>query len=144
MFNVDAFTQTSVTESFSTATDPVPVGEYTGMLEKIDKPRVQGEYIVWDLTWTVDDAALAAQLGRKKVTVRQSVFLDVTEAGNLDTSKGKNVQLGRLREALGQNAPGQAWAPSMMQGKAAKIKVTHRTDADGNVRDQVSAVAALS
>jgi hypothetical protein len=44
-----------------------------------------------------------------------TVWLDVDDNGNLDTSEGRNVGLGRLRKALGQNEG--AWNPPMMKGK---------------------------
>ena len=57
------------------------------------------------------------------------------EAGNgLDMGKGKNVALGRLREATDLNVPGQPFAMAMFPGRLAKIKVTQRP---GNEPDQV-------
>lgn len=42
--------------------------------------------------------------------LRQSIFLDVTPQGGLDMSPYKNGALGRFRDALGLNAPGQRWS----------------------------------
>jgi len=37
-------------------------------------------------------------------SIRHQVFLDIDENGRLATGKGKNINLGRLREALGCNS----------------------------------------
>jgi hypothetical protein len=57
-------------------------------------------------------------------------MLDINDAGNLDMSKGRNVQLGRLREALGLNTPGQAFSFQMIPGRAAKILVKQRVEGE--------------
>ena len=68
--------------------------------------------------------------------VKLSLFCDVNvdEAGNvvsLAYGPGKNVGLGRLREALGQNSPTKKWSWKHLEGVAAKIKVEQRITADG-------------
>jgi len=145
MFDPDSFLQSTQTEAFDTKYTPIPNGEYIAVLDRIDKPRTAKDSVVWDLHWLIDDSNLKAQMGREKITARQSLFLDVTPEGRLDVSKGKNVQLGKLRDALGQNVPGQAWSPSMMQGKAAKIRITQkvRSDGSGDIDSNVTGVAAL-
>jgi len=40
--------------------------------------------------------------------------------------KGKNIGLGRIREALGMNKPGEPFAFSMIAGRMAKVIVSHR------------------
>ena len=53
------------------------------------------------------------------------MFLDMDENGDLELGKGKNVDLGRLREALGQNTGGN-WSPSQLVGSSATIHVSNR------------------
>ena len=66
------------------------------------------------------------QLKRDKVLVQQTFWLDV-DGDSIDLSEGKNVSLGRLRKALGQNEG--AWNPLMMKGKGpVMIKVGQRSD----------------
>lgn len=76
-------------------------------------------------------------------SVRQTLWLDTTESGGLDFGKGKNVGLGRLREALGQNAPGKPWAPGMLVGGVAKVKVSHSIDKRDNVTINADVKAVL-
>jgi hypothetical protein len=96
-----------------------------------------------DVTWSIDDAAVKEQLGRQEVTVKQGIMLDVTETGGLDMGKGKNVSLGRLREATNLNQPGQPFGFRMLEGRPAKVKVEHRIDGD-NIYAEVKQVAKLA
>ncbi len=79
-------------------------------------------------------------LGRDNVTVRQSIMLDTDESGRLDIGRGKNVSLGRLREAVNKNNPGDAFSFSMLPGLSARVSVSHR-EYNGDVFAGVSAVA---
>ena len=70
-----------------------------------------------------------------KSAAHAKALFDLNEAGNgLDMGKGKNVALGRLREATDLNVPGQPFAMAMFPGRLAKIKVTQRP---GTEPDQV-------
>ena len=142
-FDADAFMSTSFSEATATTVMPVPPGDYVALIEDV-KARQAKDSTVLDVVWNIDDPAVKEKLGRTKVTVRQSVFLDFNESGGLAFGEGKNVQLGRLRKAVNQNTAGQPWQPMMLKGQGAKIKVTHRIDKDtGITYDQVSAVAPL-
>ena len=149
MFNPEQFLDMQVTESNDTKTIPVPVGEYTAVAEEVKCRQWQSKQdpsksgLTLDITWSVDDAAVKELLGRDKVTVRQGIMLDITDSGGLDMGKGRNVGLGRLREATGLNVPGQPFAFPMLEGQVAKIKVTHRLH-EGNTYDEVKQVARLS
>jgi hypothetical protein len=60
-------------------------------------------------------------------------------------SKGKNVSLGKLREAVGQNKPGKPWSPAHLNGAQLDVLVTHRADKDtGDIYAEVKRVAAPS
>lgn len=128
-FNPDLFMQTEVADANSTRRVPVPEGEYAGVIKSIN-PRVVGERgaPVLDIEFSIDDETVKERTGLVEPTVRYSIWLDVTESGGLDCSEGKNIGLGRLREALGQNQRGKPWAPTMLIGQVAKIKVTHSPD----------------
>lgn len=135
-FNVESFLNATATEEAnSTKLEPVPEGEYLAIITKVnarqwqakDDPSKSG--VTLDVTWEIDDGELKARLGREKITVRQGVMLDISElTGALDTSKGKNVGLGRLREAVGLNEPGRPFAFVMLQGKVGRVVVSHRAD----------------
>lgn len=149
MFSPEQFLDMQVTESNDTKTVPVPVGEYTAVAEvvkcrtwqKKDDPSVSG--LTLDIRWVVDDEAVKTLLGRDKITVNQGIMLDLTEAGGLDMGKGRNVGLGRLREAIGLNTPGQPFSFTMITGRIAKVSVSHRIDGE-NIFAEVKGVAKLA
>lgn len=130
-----------------TTFSPVPEGEYTASVEKVTS-RVVGQdkdKPLFDILWKLHDIsdAIKAEVGQDEPTVRQSVFLDMDDNGRLAMGKNKNVQLGRIRDALGQNTPAR-WNPNMMLGMRAKVRVAHRADPQtGAVYGEVKAVAAL-
>lgn len=124
-FNPDSFMNTSTSEANDTNRIPVPEGDWTGVIKEV-KPRAAKESAILDVIWGIDDEEVARVTGMKSPQIRQSIFLDITEAGGLDCGKGKNVQLGKLREAVGQNQKGRQWSPGMLVGAVAKVKVTHK------------------
>lgn len=143
-FNPDQFLNTETSESTSTTYTPIPENEYTACVKEI-KPRstTSGKAIL-DVVWSIDDqdGSIEAATGLKQSTVRQSIFLDITESGGLDIGKGKNVQLGKVREALSQNTPGKVWRPGDLIGGVAKVQVKHRMDGDATYVD-VKAVTKI-
>lgn len=130
MFDEDAFMSSTSEGEMSTEFTPVPVGEYSAVVKKVGTRSGEGEgekgsWAMLDVTWAIDDAGVTEITGMDNPSVRQSIFLDITESGGLDYGKGKNIGLGRLREALGQNT-GAAWSPSMLEGNVATVLVDHR------------------
>ena len=148
MFNPEQFLDMQVTDSNDTKAIPVPVGEYTAVVEEVKCRQWQSKQdpsksgLTLDITWSVDDAAVKELLGRDKVTVRQGIMLDITDSGGLDMGKGRNIGLGRLREALGLNTPGQPFSFSMIAGRVAKVNVSHRIDGE-NIYAEVKGVARI-
>ena len=146
MFNPDQFLDMTINEVNSTQTVPVPVGEYTALVSDVKCRQWQSKAdpsksgLTLDVTWEIDDAAVKQLLGRDKVTVKQGIMLDLTESGGMDMGKGRNVGLGRLREALDLNRPGVAFSFSMLPGRLAKVSVSHRIDGE-NIYAEVKSVA---
>lgn len=130
-FDPQAFLDSSVTEANDTKVIPVPIGEYLGVIDKL-APRQwtskdgSQSGLALDITWIVEDEDVKQFLGRDTVNVKQGLMLDVLPSGQLDMSKGKNIGLGRLREAVGLNTPGQAFSFQQLPGQMAKISVKHR------------------
>ena len=142
-FDPNAFLNTEVSEANATAYVPVPEGEFNASI-KLIKPRVLTDgRAVLDLTWIVDDEEVKQETGMAEPAVRQTLWLDITESGGLDFGKGKNVALGRLREALDQNQSGKPWAPGMLVGGVAKIKVTHSIDKRDNETIQANVASTV-
>ncbi len=148
-FDPSLFLDSQVTESNSTSTIPVPVGEYLAVVEKVDArqwtkkddPTVSG--IALDIVYSISDQNVLDLLGRDKVTVKQGIILDMTDAASIDFGKGKNVSLGRLREAVDLNVPGQPFAFSMLIGRMAKVNVVHEMY-QGEPKAKVQGVAKAS
>lgn len=143
-FNADLFMQTETSDANATAIVPCPVGDYPAVVEAVRPRALDDGRVVMDVVWNIDDANVKAACKRDKVTVRQSVWLDM-QNGVILGGEGVNVGLGRLRAALNQNKAGEAWSPAKLVGGTARVRVTHRADKDtGQIYDQVSAVTPLS
>lgn len=147
-FDPTNFLDQTINDANSTQTIPVPEGEYTAI--------VDGEPVVrqWtskdgtktglavDLNWLVDDAGVKQAVGRDRIIVRQGIMLDLNDSGGIDTGKGRNANLGRLRDAVGLNEPGKPFNFRMLQGKLAKVSIKHRV-ADDVIYAEVKGVARL-
>lgn len=134
MFDVNQFTDMQINEANDTVLRPVPEGEYIAIIASYEVRPWTGKEdptksgVALDIQWEIDDAALQADLGRKP-KVKHGVMLDLSEDGQgLDMGKGRNVGLGRLRQALGLNVPGKPFSFSQLPGQAARIAVKHRQD----------------
>ena len=140
MFNPDVFLNTTVVESNATELLVVSEGEYTAIsggvtadnfrsfdIKKGDRAGQKGYSL--DIEWNIEDTggAIKATIGREP-KVRQSIMLEISSDGTLVFGKGRNVSLGRVREALNQNQTGKPWSFSMLGGQIAKVKVKHRLD----------------
>lgn len=146
-FNPETFMNSSISEANDTQYVLVPEGEFQATIDRIDA-KIVGQEIprpILSISWKITDPVVQEATGRAENFVRQTLWLDVNEAGGLDFGKGKNVQLGKLREALGQNRPGQAWSPSMPVGNVARVKVKHSIDKrDGvTINAEVTGVTKL-
>lgn len=130
-FDPNTFLNTTYDEANDTKVIPVPAGEYQAIAEKVDiktwsSKDGSSSGLKLEIVWDILDDNVKALLGRDTVKVTQQQMLDLTDTGALDLSKGKNVGLGRIREALGMNTPGQAFSFGMIQGQLAKVIVSHR------------------
>jgi hypothetical protein len=130
-FDPSTFLNTQYDEALDTSRTPCPVGEYLAIADKVDvRPWAakdgSSSGLKAVILWDVQDDNVKQLLGYDKVVVPQEQMLDLTETGGLDMGKGKNVGLGRIREALDLNTPGQPFAFSMIQGRMAKVMVSHR------------------
>lgn len=129
-FDPKSFLQMQMDQANSTVRIPVPAGEHLAVISAVDCSKWTSKDgsksgLRLDLKFSIDDANVKALLGRDKVELQQGVMLDLTEAGSLDFSKGRNVQLGRLRDAAGLNEAGKPFSFPMLDGKVVKIVVGH-------------------
>lgn len=131
-FDPATFLNTTIEEANDTKVIPVPAGEYLALAEKVDikswsSRDGSSSGLKLEIVWDIMDDNVKALLGRDSVKCIQQQMLDLTDTGNLDLGKGKNVGLGRIREALDLNTPGQPFAFPMIQGRMARVAVSHRT-----------------
>ena len=139
-FNPDQFLQASYTEQTDTHALVCPEGDWRGQVSKLavrtNKGKDGTDFTSLDVIWEViDDEArrLAGAEGTTKLFCRQGSIIDLIDAGGskvFDFGKGKNVMIGRLREAFHQNQSGKPWAPNMLVGQIGVIKVKHRANPD--------------
>ena len=135
-FDPNAFLDQTVDGALDTKVTPCPEGEFIAVIDSVT-PRPWNSKdgtkagVALDVFWAIDDQGVKEQLGREKILVKQGIMLDLDATGQrLDVSKGKNINLGRLREAVGMNTPGQPFSFNMLPGRAARVKVSHRTDGE--------------
>lgn len=138
--NPDTFSNLVITEAMDTTAPQVPAGDRP-MYIKSQKLRQQGEYWLMDLMCVATDQESIEVTGKDEPIVRGSVFIDFTPEGALDFGKGKNVQLGRLREAVNQNQKGKPWSPGMLVGTSFTGNVQHRIDKNGNPQADIKGYA---
>ena len=142
-FDADELLNMQAEGSMETRYTPCPEGEWPAYVSKLEGrsgESEKGPWTVLDVTWTVTAPEVIQELGVDEPKVRQSIFLEFNEAGQLAMGKGKNVRLGRLREAVGQNGAGP-WAPGNLEGASAIVRVGHR-EYQGDTYAEVTAVSA--
>lgn len=135
MFNPDELLTSVFEGANSTSSNPVPEGTYPATCSKVEirswqsrqDPSKYGFILstMWDINEDVSEST-----GRDRNSVRYEVFLDTTPEGKLDMRKGKNIRLGKLREAVGLNQAGQSFSFTMLEGQQAQIEVRHRVNGD--------------
>lgn len=146
-FDAETFLNTQVDGEMDTQFTPIPEGDYMATIDKISFRKIinknNEEQVIMDLNWEILDDAVKTATELEKPTVRQSLFLDLTPEGGIDRGKNKNVQLGKVREAVGQNKAGKTWGPAQLQGAVATIKTSQRVDGE-NIYSDVKKVAKPS
>jgi hypothetical protein len=142
MFDPDKFMDQTTSEVGSTKYELIPTGEYPALVDDIKFRSVttkNGESVAVDIQWILNAPEVAAKMGREKLSVKQGFFIDTDANGGFDMSKGKNVRLNQVREAVGQN-DGKPWKPSMLKGQMALVKVVPTKDGNYNEVTQVGKI----
>lgn len=119
MFDADSLLQTQVEGSLDTSRKPIREMEEAQMVIKSVGLKLTGknsEYTVLDLVFIVDEQDARDDTGMTEPQIKHGVFLDIDDSGMIDMAEGKNIDLGRLRAACGQN-DGGAWSPMDLEGQ---------------------------
>lgn len=133
-FNVAEFMNETYDGVLDTRIDPIPEGEHMAQIGTGDKDvdlafgiakSTQKPWMRLDMMLDYTDPNLATLLKREKVRGRYSIMLDLNEAGKLDWRPQRNVHLGKLRDAVGQNRPGP-WSFGQLRGQPIKVKVKQK------------------
>lgn len=148
-FDPETFMRSAqVDGELSTQTTPIPEGTYRGQIESV-KPEVietkAGKRVILRVNWELLDDSLKSMLERERVFIRQDIWLDLDSNGKIDQGKGKNVDLGRLRDALGRNSQAGNPFEGLVQSLAV-VKTSVRSDANDPSKKyaDVSRVSALT
>lgn len=149
-FNPELFLNTTVDAVLSTEYVNLPVGDYVGVIGPIGPDNFKSFDIKrgenagkkayrLDLEILIDDpeGKLREELGGRPPKVFDGIMLDLKADGSLEFGKGRNVQLGKLRDALGQNKAGP-WSFGMMASQPVKVSIVHDTY-DGKTSAKVKA-----
>lgn len=147
MFDVDSLLTAEVSGEMSTVTPTLEPGDYEAYIAGVDVKSFQiregdnaGEtrYIL-KVKWQVMDQPEWEEKYGYKPTVIQDIWLDFNENG-LDRAEGKNTKLGKVRQAVGQNVPGEPWAPGNLVGGSAMVNVGRRLAPNGEVYSEIKGV----
>lgn len=139
----------------------VPEGEYQAMLGDFTSEAIsqfeftykrgpnagqQGVMTKVTLPFVITDARLVAELGRDTATVNKEIILDYKD-GKLDFGPNRNVDLNRVRDAVGQNKPGPFSLGNLRNTGPVMVKVVHKEIKGKSgtfVRAEVDRVVKLS
>jgi hypothetical protein len=125
-FDPDTFLGQETDQIMDTHFKPVPEGEYTAMIDTVVAKEVNDSPVL-DITYVILDEAVKVEMNSERVSVRQSIFVEMEDDGRIALGDNKNVKLGKLREALGQNSG--IWSPRKLAGAGpVKIKTVNKPD----------------
>lgn len=161
-FDPDDFLQQTVDKPLEVEFTLVPPGEYMATIDDFDKdameqvdftykkgPRAGTAGTMYKLTlpFVIDDESVKKEMGRDKVTVSKQLILDLDENNKLAEGRNKNVELGRIRDAVGQN-DGSPWTIAHLRGAGpVVVRVSHvefeRRDGSHGKRTEIDRVAKV-
>jgi hypothetical protein len=161
-FDPDLFLQQTVDKPLETEFTLVPTGEYLAAIDDFDKDAMEqidftykkgdragqpGTMYKLTLPFVINDDKVKQELDRDKVTISKQLILDLDDNGKLSEGKNKNVELGRIRDAVGQN-DGSPWSIAQLRGAGPlMVRVTHvefeRRDGSRGKRAEIDRVAKV-
>jgi len=152
-FDLEAFASQQV-EPLATQFETIPEGEFPFIIDgdpkNLDVKEMKGEskrtgnpyhFFQLELICVCQDDAVKQKLGREKVTCRLRINLDLDASGRIESGSGKNIGLGQLRDALGQNSPG--WTPRQLLGAGPFIGKVKHTKTDKGTYADIDRVAPV-
>lgn len=163
-FDPDLFMQQTIDQPMETERTLVPAGEYQMNIDDFDSKVFQtfdfeykqgpnagqpGSFTKFNCPCVINDDKVKALFKRDKVLAFKPITLDFNPDGSLAFGVNQNVELGQLRQAVGQNAPGTPWLPAHLRGAGPFMgRVEHKdvTRKDGSkvTVAEVTRVARIS
>ncbi len=146
-FDPDSFMNMETTTANADKYEPIPAGEYQALIKDVEARMSQNNNPMLVVTYDVLDDALKEKMNMQNLTVRQTIVLDLDDNGALSEGTNKNVRLGKLRSAVGQNESGKPWNPNMLKGAGpVTLSISQRPNDDDpdivyNQVDRVSKAA---
>jgi hypothetical protein len=137
-FDPDAFLQQAVDGPLDTEYKLVPVGEYKAMIDDFTSEAIEvidftrqdgtpGSMTKFNCPFVLDAPQVALDLNRQRVVVPKQMILDLDDAGKIATGPNRNIELGRVRKAVGQETT-QGWGlPMLRNAGPCMVKVEHRS-----------------
>lgn len=162
MFNADEFMLTQMDKPLETEYTLVPQGEYMMTIDdftkeafevveftykKGEKAGTPGKMTKVTIPFLVQDDKVKKELQRDKVIVGKQLILDFEDDGKtLATGPNKNIELGRIRAAVGQEKG--PWSFMNLRGAGPFMgKVTHveyqRNDGSKAKRAEIERVTRI-
>lgn len=151
-FNPDDFMSESTSNANPTRIPPCPEGEFAAVVGQIEGKswaKIEGkdgrdDQFLCRIPLEIQDDEVKQALGRENVIVSLNCWFPIDPVSNKPLID-ESVDLGRLREALGMNEPGQPFSMGQLSGSGPIIvTVSHREGKDGEIYDQVRRVQSLS
>lgn len=146
MFNEEDFMNSSYSDATSTKRPILPARKFQGQITELKPRQSQGKkdpskvYTFLDVKLKVQlPPDVQAEIGANSAdwTWTTGISLDLDSSGKIDMRDGRNIQLGQLREAAGQNNPGSPWKMSDLLGAFVAFEVKHQQDDSGEMRDRL-------
>lgn len=152
-FDADAFMQSNVDAPMATEMVLIPEGRYQAHISDFDSSAFElfqfkykkgpnagqnGSMLKFTVPFVINDDAAKLKIGKQlsnTLTSTCQMIIDRDEFGKIDYGTNRNVQLGKLRAAVNQNAAGP-WAPSSLRNAGPLyVKVVHESykRADGSI-----------
>jgi len=135
IFDPNSFLTAQITE-VSVKRPPITAGlEIIGVVTKVEMKTWQGKKdptqsgikadVSVEFDMTQDPNEMARIGGLAKLTLVDSIMLNLNDGGGIDMAPGKNTRLRQWREALDMNKAGEAFSFANMAGRLVGTKIKH-------------------
>jgi hypothetical protein len=152
-FDPNAFLDMPVDEVF-VKRPPLPIGDYTATIQEISARQWTGKEdptktgLAYDLTILLEipeAVATMCNLTKPNLTLKDSVMVDLTTEGAIDSAPGRNRQLRAYRDALDMNKAGVPFRAREMAGRLLKVRIKHDIWPLGsdNIIEKIAGVSKL-